>query len=123
VTPGLALLVALGSAVGSPTRYLVDRALQSAHGTVFPWGTFTVNVVAALGLGVLLGGPAPSAVVAALGTGFCAGLSTWSTLAYETVRLAEDRARTSAVLNVVMSTFAGLGAAGVGLALGAALWS
>jgi CrcB protein len=120
---GLALLVALGAAVGAPTRYLVDRALQSTHGTAFPWGTFTVNVAAAFGLGLLLGGPAPSAVVAALGTGFCAGLSTWSTLGYETVRLAEQRAWSSAVLNVVMSTFAGLGAAGVGLVLGAALWS
>ena len=120
MTLGLTLLVALGSAVGSPARYLIDRALRSAH---FPWGTFTVNVAAALGLGIVLGGPAPSAVVAALGTGFCAGLSTWSTLGYETVRLAEERQWASAVLNVVMSTFAGLGAAGVGLVVGAAVWA
>ena len=118
----LALLVALGGAIGAPTRYLVDRALQSTHGTAFPWGTFTVNVAAALGLGVVLGGPAPAPAVAALGLGFCAGLSTWSTLAYETVRLAEERRFSSATLNVVMSTFAGLGAMAVGLVLGAALW-
>ena len=53
-----ALWVALGAAVGAPTRYLADRALQAAHGTAFPWGTFTVNVTAALVLGIVLGGTA-----------------------------------------------------------------
>lgn len=38
------LLIALGAAVGAPARYLTDRAIQSRHATVFPWGTFTVNV-------------------------------------------------------------------------------
>lgn len=113
------LWVALGAAVGAPTRYLVDRALQSTHGTSFPWGTFTVNVVASLVLGVVLGGAAPSAVVAAVGTGFCGGLSTWSTLGYETVRLAEAGERAHSLLNVLMSTFAGLGAASLGLVIGA----
>jgi fluoride exporter len=123
VSATAALLVALGAAIGAPTRYLTDRALQSTHGTGFPWGTFTVNVVAAFGLGLVLGGPAPSMVVAAVGIGFCGGLSTWSTLGYETVRLAEERQWSSAVFNILASTFAGLGAAGVGLVLGARLWA
>lgn len=117
-----ALLVALGAAIGAPTRYLTDRWLQSTHGTGFPWGTFTVNVVASFVLGLVIGGPAPHAAVAAVGVGFCGSLSTWSTLASETVRLTHERARTASVMNVVASTLAGLGAAGVGLALGAALW-
>ena len=121
MSAGTALLVALGAAVGAPTRYLADRALQSSHGTGFPWGTFTVNVVACLVLGVVTGAALPSMVAAAVGTGFAGGLSTWSTLGYETVRLAEAGERTSAVLNVVASTAAGLGAAGLGLAVGAAL--
>lgn len=118
-----ALLVALGAAVGAPTRYLTDRWLQSTHGTGFPWGTFSVNVVAAFVLGLVLGGPAPHAAVAAVGIGFCGSLSTWSTLAYETVRLADERAGTTSIMNVVASTLAGLGAAGLGLALGGVLWS
>ena len=121
--PLAALLVALGAAVGAPTRYLVDRAVQSTHGTAFPWGTLSVNLVAALGLGIVLGGPAPSTVVLLVGIGFCAGLSTWSTLAYETVRLAEEGRRSSALLNVVVSTVAGLGATAVGFAVGAVVWS
>ena len=119
-----ALLVALGAAVGAPTRYLLDRALQSTHGTAFPWGTFTVNVTAALGLGLVLGGPAPTAVAAAARrSGSAAGCPPGRRSAYETVRLAEEGRPSGAVLNVVMSTFAGLGAVAVGLALGAAIWA
>ncbi|MEJ2888469.1 fluoride efflux transporter FluC [Actinomycetospora aeridis] len=117
------LLIALGAAVGAPTRYLTDRWLQRTHTTGFPWGTFTVNVVASFVLGLVLGGPAPHAVVLAVGVGFCGSLSTWSTLAYETVRLAGERAPTASVMNVVASSLAGLGAAGLGLTLGTALWS
>ncbi|GAA4740785.1 fluoride efflux transporter CrcB [Actinomycetospora chibensis] len=107
----------LGAAVGAPARYLTDRWLQSTHGTGFPWGTFTVNIVASFVLGLVLGLGASPAVTALVGTGFCGALSTWSTLGYETVRLAEQGAWSSAVFNVVASVLAGLGAAGLGLAL------
>ena len=116
-----ALWVVLGAAVGAPLRYLTDRTVQSAHGTSFPWGTVTVNVVASLVLGIVVGSAAGSALTAAVGTGFCGGLSTWSTLRSETVRLAEGGERTHAVLDVVVQTFAGLGPAALGLAVGAAL--
>jgi CrcB protein len=112
------LLVALGAVVGAPARYLADRALQAAHGTAFPWGTLVVNVVASFVLGLVLAAPGSPAVVAAVGVGFCGALSTWSTLAAEAVGLAEDGARTAAALDVVVSVLAGLGAAGLGLALG-----
>lgn len=39
----IVLLVALGAAVGAPLRYLVDRAVQARHDSLFPWGTFAVN--------------------------------------------------------------------------------
>lgn len=111
------LLVALGAAVGAPVRYLTDRGLQSTHGTGVPWGTFAVNVVASFVLGLVLGAPAPHAIAALVGIGFCGSLSTWSTLAYDTVRLADERAWTTSAMNVVASVLAGLGAAGLGFAL------
>ncbi len=121
------LLVIAGAAVGAPLRYLSDRAIQSRHDTVFPWGTFTVNVIGSLILGILTGavtaGGASPQVQLALGTGFCGALTTYSTFSYETLRLLEDDARLFAAANVVASIVAGLGAAFLGAAISHALWS
>jgi CrcB protein len=114
------LLVALGAAVGAPARYLIDRAVQSRHDSLFPWGTFAVNVVGSLILGALAGGASAHAV-ALLGTGLCGALTTYSTFGYETIRLLEERAKTFAVLNAAGSVAAGLGAAVVGYAVAQAV--
>ena len=119
------LLVALGAAIGAPARYLADRAVQARHDSLFPWGTFAVNVVGSLLLGLVAsaaaaGGVGPG-VVAGVGTGFCGALTTYSTFSYETLRLTEERAQAEALLNVVASVVAGLVAAALGWAAGSAL--
>ena len=120
------LLVLAGAAIGAPLRFLTDRAVQARHDTVLPWGTFTVNVVASHVLGLLAGaastGGASSGVQLAVGTGFCGGLSTYSTFSYETLRLLEDGSRIAAVANVVGSIVGGLLAAAAGFALGSTVW-
>jgi CrcB protein len=115
------LLVALGAAIGAPLRYLTDRAIQSRHDSVFPWGTLTVNVAGSLLLGFVTGLPADPGVAALGGTGFCGALTTYSTFSYETLRLVQDGARFYAVINVVASVVAGLGAAYAGLLLAQAV--
>ncbi|MEU6920492.1 MULTISPECIES: fluoride efflux transporter CrcB [unclassified Streptomyces] len=121
------LLVIVGAAVGAPLRYLTDRAVQSRHDSVFPWGTFTVNVSGSLVLGLLTGavaaGAASSHLQLLIGTGLCGALTTYSTFSYETLRLAEDGAGSYAVANVVGSVAAGLVAAFAGVALARALWA
>lgn len=117
--------VCLGAAVGAPSRYLLDRAVQARHDSVMPWGTMLVNVVGSLVLGVLVGASTgrdvPDAVTLTLGTGFCGALTTYSTFGYETFRLVEDGARLSAALNVALSLVVGVGAAALGYAAGAGL--
>jgi CrcB protein len=120
------LLVVAGGMVGAPLRYLTDRAVQSRHDSVFPWGTFTVNVVGCLVLGLLTGavaaGAAGSRLQLLLGTGMCGALTTYSTFSYETLRLAETGAGRYAVANVVAGVTAGLGAAYAGVALAETLY-
>ncbi|NEY36544.1 fluoride efflux transporter CrcB [Streptomyces sp. PRKS01-65] len=120
------LLVVAGGMIGAPLRYLTDRAVQSRHDSVFPWGTFAVNVAGCLVLGLLTGavaaGAAGSRLQLLLGTGLCGALTTYSTFSYETLRLAETGAGRYAVANVVAGVAAGLGAACAGVALGEALW-
>jgi len=109
------LLVALGGAVGALVRFLVDRAFGRLD-PVLPWGTLTVNVVGSALLGGLAGAGAavPDPVWHLAGVGFCGALTTWSTLGYETVRLATSGGRGYAVLNVGLTLVVGLAAAGLG---------
>jgi len=106
-----AVLVFLGAAVGAPLRYLTDRLVQARHDSLFPWGTFTVNLIGCLVLGGLTGAAVSNPVLAVAGTGFCGALTTYSTFSYETFRLAERRSYFYAAMNVVVSIVAGLGAA------------
>lgn len=106
------LLVALGAAVGAPLRYLTDRWVASHHNSVFPWGTFTVNIAGSAILGAIMGlfaaGLLSSPLRLLVAMGFCGALTTYSTFSYETVRLAEDGARLIAVANVTGTLFAGV---------------
>nr|WP_272923398.1 fluoride efflux transporter CrcB [Streptomyces sp. SID5643] len=109
------MLVVCGAMIGAPLRYLTDRAVQARHDSVFPWGTFTVNVTGCLVLGLLTG--AATHLQLLLGTGLCGALTTYSTFSYETLRLAETGARLQAALNVAVSMTAGLAAACAGAVL------
>ena len=76
------LLVALGGAAGSVLRYLL-----SGINTSFPWGTFAVNILGSLLIGLLVGlvskGVLSPEMKLLLVTGFCGGFTTFSTFANE----------------------------------------
>jgi CrcB protein len=115
------LMVFLGGMIGAPLRYLTDKAVQARHDSVFPLGTFTVNIVGSFVLGALAGAAAghglPPSVMLLLGTGLCGGLTTFSTFTFETVRLLEDGSLAEAGLNALGSLLLGLAAAAAGYAL------
>jgi fluoride exporter len=119
------LAVLAGGMIGAPARYLTDRFVQARHDTVFPWGTFTVNMAGSAVLGFLLGAERhlglPAVVFALLGTGFCGGLTTFSTFGYETLRLLEDGAVTEAGVNIISSLAVGVLLAWLGFLLANAL--
>lgn len=106
------VLVALGGGVGAGVRYLAGRHLRSFGS--FPVPTFTVNVVGCLILGLLAGATMPAAVFALLGTGFCGGLTTYSTFATEAVGLARVRKSVTSAVYVAASLAVGIGFAWLG---------
>ncbi|HEX5565467.1 MAG TPA: fluoride efflux transporter CrcB [Streptomyces sp.] len=115
------LMVLLGGMIGAPLRYLTDKAVQARHDSVLPLGTFTVNITGCFVLGALAAAAAvhglPPKVLLLLGTGVCGALTTFSTFAFETVRLLEDGSLAEAGLNALGSLLLGLAAATAGYAL------
>lgn len=125
MTPGTWLGLVLAGALGAPLRYLVDGAVGDRAGSGFPWGTLVVNVLGSLPAGFLAGlvlfhglADTPKTVLA---VGFCGAFTTFSTFSYETVSLIDQGAVHKAVRNVVGTAAASLAAAGLGLAVAAAL--
>jgi CrcB protein len=121
------LLVIVGAMVGAPLRYLTDRTIQSRHDSVFPWGTFTVNVVGSAILGFVTGAAitadAPHWIELLIGTGFCGALTTYSTFSYETLRLYEQNARLPALANLTASIVTALTTAYLGITVSHSIWS
>ena len=48
------LLVFLGGGLGSGLRYLISNVM-SQYSKVLPYGTFTVNIIGCLSMGIILG--------------------------------------------------------------------
>jgi fluoride exporter len=117
--------VAIAAFAGAVCRYLVDRAVQHHTGAVLPLGTLTVNLTGSLALGFLVGlglyHGLGDDVRTVAGTGFVGTYTTFSTFAYETVRLLEDGSTLEAFANAAASTVPGLLAVGAGLVLPAVL--
>lgn len=115
-------LVFLGGCVGGVTRYAVVRRWPAGSGG-FPWSTFAVNVAGAFVLAVLV-----VIVVEALreatrlrpliGTGFCGGLTTFSSVVVSVDRLAAHGHLPTAIIYVVATIGCGLAAAVAGMGVG-----
>ncbi len=114
--------VAAAGALGAVLRHLVDRLVQRRIRSGIPLGILVVNLSGSLTLGVLVASGLrhgiPTAWVTVAGTGLIGSYTTFSTFAFDTVRLAEADRRAVSLLNVVVSIAAGIGAAAAGLALG-----
>lgn len=108
------LYVAIGSAVGGVCRYGVSQLLGRTLAGVFPYGTFAVNIIGCLIIGLLFGlidrGICMSAEMRLLLiTGFCGGFTTFSTFAHENYLLfGNERGILVVCLYAALSFFVGL---------------
>ena len=107
------LLVGVGGALGSIARYLFSTFVHRLTPTLFPAGTFAVNVVGCVAFGVIVGlaqerfllRPETRAFVL---IGVLGGFTTFSSFAFETFELLRDGQFAWACLNVVGQVTAGL---------------
>jgi fluoride exporter len=116
------LLIAIGGALGSVTRYLVGSTVSNRMGTRFPYGTFVINLTACLIIGFFLAAAGRrTAVNPALRflipIGFVGAYSTFSTFEWETFVHLQTGDFLIAALYVSLSILLGLVAVWVGVVL------
>ena len=121
------LLVAVGGAAGSVLRYAVGRLAAHYLGADTVVGTFAVNIAGSFALGVLATIfiiPHPTGrwkLRAMLTVGLLGGFTTFSTLAYDGVRLVSSGELGRAGISIAANLAVGLAAAYAGVLVGRSL--
>jgi fluoride exporter len=98
-------MVFIGGGLGAALRYGII-CIQPLQGLRFPWPTLLANVLAALLLGWVLQldlkHTDPGKYIL-LATGFCGGLSTFSTFSMESIQLFQRGETLLGLLNIVLN--------------------
>ena len=107
------LLIAIGGALGSVARYLLSSFVLRATGSLFPLGTFVVNLVGCVVFGGIIGAAEQRVVLTPetrllVLVGVLGGFTTFSSYAYESVALLRDGQFFAAAVNVVGQVVLGL---------------
>ncbi|MEM6832628.1 MAG: fluoride efflux transporter CrcB [Sphingomonadales bacterium] len=119
------VLVAVGGGIGACFRHAVGQVTMRLLGPGFPYGTFTVNVVGGLLMGLLIGWLAqrsmPQEVRLFFAVGLLGGFTTFSSFALDSVTLFERGDLAGLCLYILGSVSLSILAVFVGLFISRAL--
>ena len=107
------LLIILGASIGAPTRYAIDQYLRRF--TTKPYGTFSVNVLGSLLIGLTFN--SSESVNGLLAIGFAGAFTTWSTFMLDLYLAFELRRYRETLINLSVSLIFGILAAWAGVQL------
>ncbi|MBN8851983.1 MAG: camphor resistance protein CrcB [Sphingobacteriales bacterium 50-39] len=115
-----AMIIALGGAIGSLSRYGAQTYIYKLYPFVFPLGTFLVNMTGCLIIGLAYGLSEKGDLLTPewrlfLTTGFCGGFTTFSTFAYENASLIRSSDFLYLGLNILGSVAIGIAAVFLGI--------
>ena len=119
----LLLLAALGGALGSGARHLINVSMLAWLGSGFPWATFTVNIVGGFLMGALVeilmpfSGASVTEWRTFLATGILGGFTTFSAFSLDAWVLYERGERLALGLYVALSIVLSIAALILGMAL------
>ena len=119
--PGVLVAIALGAALGAPTRYGIAQVIHVAPGT-FPWATFVTNVSGSFALGLAVAliverFPPTRYLRPFVATGFLGAYTTYSTFAVEADLLVKQGHAAIGVSYAAASLVVGFAAVWAGIVL------
>jgi fluoride exporter len=116
------LISGTGGFIGTILRYMVSRYFQENTFSLFPWGTFTVNITGSLLIGIFYGISERGNLLSPdmrifLTVGICGGFTTFSSLSNDAFILLQDKEWLKLSLYTSLSFFLGLVAVYLGRTL------
>jgi CrcB protein len=108
----LALFV-IGSGIGAPARYLIDKYFRSRFS--FPYGILIVNVIGSFILGLVVSNTKIANLYLILG--FCGAFTSWSALALDYQQDLTNKKYFQLLMNLLSNIVFGLFAAFIGMNL------
>jgi len=117
----LIILIGIGSFFGGSSRYVLSQLVQSKFLSTYPFGTFTVNILGCLIIGIVFGltdrfNLSPEWRLF-LATGFCGGFTTFSSFSFETMAMLRQGQFLYSLTYVATSIIFGLIAVYLGMLL------
>ncbi len=105
--------VGIGGGIGAIARYAMGKGITERANSLFPYGTFTVNLLGAFLIGVLFAllverGVGHPHLRLLLITGFLGGFTTFSAYTINAITLIEAGSWNTALLYVMASNLLGL---------------
>jgi CrcB protein len=107
------LIIGSGSFLGGIARFLTSRYVQNTFISAFPYGTFLVNIIGCLLIGIFFGISEKGNLMNTewkmfLTVGFCGGFTTFSTFANENLALLRNGNIFHFALYAGLSVFLGI---------------
>jgi CrcB protein len=100
--------VGIGGALGALTRFQLGRMISPKANTVFPLGTFIINISGAVLLGLLTGINVSNRGYFLFGDGFLGAYTTFSTFMYEGFNLFQGNEKLNAAIYIGGSLILGI---------------
>ena len=106
-------IIGIGGFIGTTARFLISRYFQFNFTSVFPWGTFIVNILGCLLIGIIYGFSERGVILSSelrlfLTVGICGGFTTFSSLSNDAFILLREEEWIRFALYTSFSFFLGL---------------
>ena len=113
------IYVIIGSSLGGAARFLTQELVQKNYPTSIPLGTLAVNIIGSFIIGIIYALAEKMKISAEIriliASGFCGGFTTFSSFAFENIKLMQDGEFFNMGLYVLLSLIIGFVAVYVGI--------